>query len=178
MSAYIVERETIEYLVNGALYVAGGHHQGDRFTWYAGSREQGTMERWDLHSGNVDDIGQMLWEENVRSVAYRYKDDLPTELPGATGAPWLIPYRHRFNSILAYIDDNWQAQVMKSADCYEYQSCEHPSWQTSAAKGFVDTLRKLTWALLPGYEEAEWGHPSAKVQRYVAEIGFIRGVVS
>ena len=32
-------------------------------------------------------------------------------------------------------------------------------WWGSSAKSFIDVLRKLAWKMVPGYEEAEWGHP-------------------
>jgi hypothetical protein len=97
-------------------------------------------------------VGQMLWSENLRSVQCRYEDTKPTELPGTDDiplydahAPWPQP-----------IDP---VEVLKAADCYEYQSCEHPGWETSESRSFIMRLRQRAWQHLPGYDDAPWGAP-------------------
>ena len=51
----------------------------------------------------------------------------------------------------------------KIVDCYDYQSCEHPSWEASAAKALADRLS----ALLPeddDYRKAPWGNIEATLE--------------
>jgi len=50
-------------------------------------------------------------------------------------------------------------QVLKSIDCLDYQSCEHPGWAASEAKAFIDRLQSAAIHALPGYEAAIWGAP-------------------
>ena len=78
MSAYIVDRETIQYLVQSGLEAAFQSHQGRTMHWYHDGESH-----W-LDDRNASDVGQMLWEENIKSVAYRYSDTAYQGLPGPT----------------------------------------------------------------------------------------------
>jgi len=46
--------------------------------------------------------------------------------------------------------------VLKACSCYEYQSCEHPGWETSEAKRLIDSITQAAIAALPGYQDAAW----------------------
>ena len=152
MSAYIVDRETIQYLVQSGLEAAFQHHQGHKMRWYHDGESH-----W-LDDRNASDVGQMLWDENIASVAYRYSDSRHEGLPGPANESGYV-YFHE-DTTVGYI---WKpAQILKATDCYEYQSCEHPGWWSSSAKAFIDVLRKLAWTRVAGYEDAQWGHPVAK----------------
>ena len=151
MSALIVDKHHISYLVNAAFKVAA-HDNMPSFTWYHNG------ERQELTSDNGDEVGQMLLDECVKSVSDRYSDCGITELPGPNDAYWVIPYQHNLH-VTQKVNEKWVAQVFKSINCYEYQSCEHPEWRTSSAVVFVDTLRKRACRMLPSYEKAEWGAP-------------------
>ena len=59
MSAYIVDRDTIQYLVQSGLEAAFQHHQGHKMRWY----HEGESH-W-LDDRNASDVGQMLWDENI-----------------------------------------------------------------------------------------------------------------
>jgi len=96
----------------------------------------------------VNDILHALWNENVKSLKYRYDDrhsDMYGECPTLTISE-LMKYEPKPTGALA-----------KYLACYEYQSCEHPSWEESSVhrmcRWFAGSLLKT----LPGYEEAEWG---------------------
>ena len=47
--------------------------------------------------------------------------------------------------------------AIKSALCYEYQSNEHPGWESSQAKRITDQIRDSATAALDGFEQAPWG---------------------
>jgi hypothetical protein len=47
-------------------------------------------------------------------------------------------------------------QVLKAIKCYEYQSCEHPSWEDSEARSWCNHLRLAAIEHLPGFEAAKW----------------------
>ena len=115
-------------------------------------------ECYTLDDRNGSEIGQMLWDENIASVEYRYSDSRHEVLPGPANESGYV-YFHE-DTTVGY---RWNpAQILKATDCYEYQSCEHPGWWSSSAKAFIDVLRKLAWTRVAGYEDAQWGHPVAK----------------
>ena len=139
MSAYVVDRKHIDYLVNTAS------------NWR-------TMKVWDDELGEwvtltKKELGQMLWDENVKSVSSRYEECDPFNLPGCTGD---APYLYEETSTHWPLD---LPQIMKACHCLEYQSCEHPEWSDSKAKAFLEGLCKKAEQCLPGYEDAEWGAP-------------------
>lgn len=100
------------------------------------------------HSDPTAD-GAMLMRENIASVAYRYQDsaDLPGPIP--TPDPEAYTFSRPARALTA-------VEAIKAANCYEYQSCEHPGWKTGQAKKWIDNLRNVAISNLPGYAEAAW----------------------
>lgn len=153
MSAYVVDMALIRYLIGAAT---GLDHNRD-FHWHEGRDGCGPYRT--LHAG--DDLeaaraGQMLWNENVRSVRHRYPDSAPGELPGGIedGECGYL-YEHR-----PWRDPQWNpVQVLKAIACLEYQSCEHQGWPDSEAFSFLEALRHRAICRLPGWDAAEWGAP-------------------
>lgn len=88
----------------------------------------------------ADEIGAMLLKENYRSVNYRYNEE---------DAPQRYTYKQP-RKVPTLIE------ALKAIDCLEYQSCEHPEWETCEAKKFLDSLRKTLISTLPGYNDAPW----------------------
>lgn len=100
-----------------------------------------------------DALGQMLWEENHKSVNYRYGEKRKTPRYKFTPRP---------NKAISPV------VVLKQIACLGYQSCEHASWDNSKAAMFLTNLTakmltKLTPLShdevreLPEYEAAPWG---------------------
>jgi len=140
MSAFVVSKEHINAMILAGLAVRyiplGWYHNG---------------EHHQLTSHNADEIGQMLLDENVASVAYRYQDDSLSQLPGKTNAEWLLPFEwHPFAKKPTALE------AIKLVNCYEYQACEHPEWEQSEAKAFCKALRDNLIPQLPGYDKAPW----------------------
>ena len=129
MSAYIVEESHIRFLVQSALTLS---HNGMRF----GSRR--------VTDETADAVGQMLWDENAKSVNARYPRDSQT----------VGTYTHHYCNLPVR-----SVEVLKALDCYEYQSCEHDGWESSDAHAFCKALRATATAFLPGYNDAPWGAP-------------------
>jgi len=155
MSAYIVDREHILYLVRAAIsheLCAYPHDPALSWAWNV-NRETGRIKRADTNTKGLVDVGNMLWDENRESVSYRYQDS--ENLPGPIGEDYTITAKD-FHIPLADIDP---VQVLKACDCYEYQACEHQGWKDSEAHAFIQALRGRAIGALPGYEEAEWGAP-------------------
>lgn len=155
MSAYICDREHIRYLVSAAMSRWLNPSPGDRLAWYWGENNGQSAK---LYAGDYKEaarVGQMLWDENVRSVSYRYPDDKPTELPGPCDD---VPL---YGDHVAWQGEVRPVQVLKSISCFEYQSCEHPEWKTSEAFAFCRALESAAIYALDGYDDAAWGAPEA-----------------
>lgn len=165
MSAYIVDKNHIVYLIQAAMQNGGGHAARGPLYWYFGNpRDHDTIQ-----SGDYDkaaEVGNMLWRENIASVAYRYPNDKTSAtLPGPIDREEITPGDFR---LCAPIDP---VQVLKSCQCYAYQSCEHPEWEESEAFSFIEALKGAAIQALSGYEEAEWGAPDLKRGRVLAMSG-------
>lgn len=172
MSAFVVSHEHIAAMVTAADRIAAASHA--QFDWYA--KVDGEDVRFTLSRTGVDAIedaytvqvtpdyahrypehrtlsfdalGGLLLAENVRSVCHRYPADDLDETPGYIGQSRTL-YRHR----AAYVAT---VAALKAVQCYAYQSCEHPEWETSPAAAFCQQLTRALIDDLPGYDEAPWG---------------------
>jgi len=145
MSAFVVSKSHINAIIQAGLNV-----QYKPFTWYH-KNEDGELEHYQLTSSNADEIGQMLLDECVHSVQYRYEGDTIANLPGPSNAEWLIPFEWK-----PFVKMPTPVETIKNIHCYAYQSCEHPEWEASNAKDFCDALEHSIVSQLPGYDEAPW----------------------
>lgn len=152
MSAYIVDRNHILYMVSAAMSHTITTH--GPFRWFTADGIRGELGSTDYR--RAVEVANMLWNENVKSVRYRYSDHAENDLPGPIGEDYKITLRD-FNG--ACFDSFKPVQVLKSCDCYVYQSCEHEAWPKSEARAFIESLRGGAWRALPGYDLAEWGAP-------------------
>jgi hypothetical protein len=142
MSAFIVDKAHIDLLVAAGLdFPTHG-----ALAWY--TRDERAHR---LNGVNADEVGAMLWAENLASVAARYPDDASGERPGPIDLTDDDIAAYRWENVPGRIDP---IVVMKAIDCYEYQSCEHAGWRDSAAAAFCDRLRRAAISRLPGYEDA------------------------
>ncbi len=145
MSAYLVNKEHIDYLVGAMMYQCahstGGYFFGGRWVM--------------LKAGDHDALakcGQMLWSTNEASVDERYpaEDGTPPEPP--------IKYGKWGGSVFQHYDP---VQVIKSAHCLDYQSCELDDWKKTEAYAFCEQLIRAACDRLEGYDAAQWGPPKA-----------------
>ncbi len=152
MSAYIVDRNHVLYLVEAAMSHRLNPYGGNfRWYWNDGNGELGCADY-----DRAAEVANMLWRENIKSVSTRYPNESSATLPGTVDAK-LIDERD-FNGVRWF--DFEPVQVIKACDCFDYQSCEHgDEWQTSEAKSFIDSLRSHAWHALAAYDKAEWGAP-------------------
>jgi hypothetical protein len=147
MSAFILGTDHIDYLVTAAIDLGTTNHGASSLYWRQHSGHGvGSYVRLDRH--NADAFGALLIQENVASIRYLYPDwdDLPD--------PSAYTYR-RFRPFDGH-DTADIAQVCKAVACYEYQTCEHPGWETSEAKRICEQITKGYLTRLPGYEDAQW----------------------
>lgn len=147
MSAYVVDRDHVRYLVEAVGRV--GRHPFSFSFWSKGKGTRVAVGRGKDMS--PDEFGQMLWDENIRSVEDRYSGS--SSLPGSVGET----YEHPLLQGWVVMDP---VAVLKACQCYEYQSCEHAGWEESDAYQAIRALRGAAISSLPGYEDAEWGSPA------------------
>lgn len=86
---------------------------------------QGMVQEGVIPMADRDDVGTVLWRENRDSVNYRYN-----------GGEEVDDYK--FHGVEAPL--NWHA-LLRAASCYEYQSCEHPTWDDSRACELIVLLQ-------------------------------------
>ena len=150
MSAYMIDRNHVRYLVGAAM---SRRIQGcsNAFRWrFADGELYGT------DTAKATELGQMLWDENRRSIEHRY----PDTVEDFDNAPGPIDETYIYSQFqVAPFPDYDPVQVIKACHCYEYQACEHPGWAGSEAKAVTDALLAAAVRALPGYEDAEWGAP-------------------
>ena len=141
MSAFVVGSAHVRAMLRAAM--AYGHDRG-RFRWSYGPGEDG-----ELRLDNANQVGQMLMDECVASVAHRYSDDTTAELPGSMDN--LDPFQYPLTGHLPT-----PVEAIKLVHCYEYQSCEHEAWEASDAHRFTTALHDTLESALPGYDAAPW----------------------
>jgi hypothetical protein len=87
-------------------------------------------------------LAAQLEAENRASVNARYNEN-----DGMPDAP---------RSVQLVFEIGNPVRVLKAIACLEYQSCEHAGWPESDVKRWLNALRRVAIARLPGYKEAEW----------------------
>jgi hypothetical protein len=136
MSAWIVSRQHIDVMVDAAI-------------------RRGLVE-----PSQADEVGRMLWKENLASVAHRYPRDKDGERPGPTDFRDADVETYTFTPLPKEIVDVWDLNpdgaLRVTVDCYDYQSCEHPGWRGSAAHALCCRLRELAGGSREYDERIPW----------------------
>lgn len=148
MSAYLCSDRHLAYLIRAAAQT--NSPAGDCFSYYHDGKRRTVYAEPSPNGMSFAEFGQMLRDENVRSLQARY-GDRAAELVGGftTYTHQIYPDPSKFSAV----------QVAKALACYAYQTCEHGAWTASAAHSFVRDLEHRQWSRVPGYEAAAWGEP-------------------
>ena len=85
----------------------------------------GALDTAQLHGR--DGLGQLLMNECRKSVSCDYPSKTLETLPG-WGEDYSTPYRYTAPLQLPTLYETYMNFI-----CYEYQSCEHPEWESSLA---------------------------------------------
>lgn len=149
MSAYIVDKNHIVYLVSAAICqtISRG-----RATWY---HNEVWREISPSDFERMAEVANMLLLENIKSVSHRYPNESSATLPGPNVKEIIKPsdfargHWDRFDPV----------QVLKSCSCYSYQACEHDEWKASESHSFIKALEAAAVHSLPGMDDAIWGAP-------------------
>ncbi|QRM32946.1 hypothetical protein [Microvirga sp. VF16] len=137
MSAFVVSAAHIDTIVSAAIDLE----------LFAARTDHGTLERV-CHETAIA-FGKMLLAENVRSVVHRYRLTGSAEASDYTELVETYEFRYR-PCIRAGV-------AAKALDCFDYQSCETDTYETSLAYAFTCRMAKALNKHLNGYEAAPWG---------------------
>lgn len=130
MSAYVVSQAHIHAIVNFAyikfrrdpvLYPPSGF-------------------RPSVDCTQATELGQILLDQNVRSVDYRYNEKHEPET-----------FTHRLSTTVVSLE-----QFFSCIACLEYQSCESNDWPETQAFHILQGLKDKAIRLLPGYDKTKW----------------------
>ncbi len=164
MSAYIQDSKHIAALVR----VATKGPTDARYRW---------EPQWQLREQTPAQVAQMLLDENVKSVSYRYDEPADSDLPGRIDREWTKTLD--WDRLIADARDLTIAEAFGAIDGYDYQACEHPDYRTSPAYYFVNDLRAHlaskvtgdgvdTWSITENRAEVE-ARKRAEAQARLAE---------
>jgi hypothetical protein len=165
MSAYMVDREHVVYLVEASISHALARGDGGRMRWRGVIGQDMGGGFCELRCTATADeraaVGNMLWRANEESIRARYPQcktaaDFPGN--GRDAATGYTLTGSDFGRPPARVDP---VQVLKSCNAFRYQACEHAGWDASEACSFIDALREKAISCLPGYEDASWGAPES-----------------
>ncbi len=53
-------------------------------------------------------------------------------------------------------------EIIKAAQCFDYQACETDDWKESVACKIIQHIEGTAIRMLPGYEQAPWGLDRSK----------------
>lgn len=85
-------------------------------------------------------LGQVLKNENYRSVNFRYDDNEET-LPFTYQTP-----EKRYTPV----------EIIALCNCFNYQACETDNWKETKAYSIMQALRENAIQSLPGMNDAPW----------------------
>jgi len=119
MSAFIVNKKHIDYILSTKL--------NSKYDYPPLTEKQLTK------------IGQILVNENFKSVNYRYHENFQ-------------PYKYNFQPVINFNP----IQALKAIDCLDYQSCKHEGWKKSRAKRILEDIKDSLITMLPGYDDFHW----------------------
>ena len=131
MSAFIVNDYHINALLNYALNLHERIHVPRLQIEISGS----------ISDEQLSAIGQILLDENYRSVNYRYAEKTKP---------------HEFKFKRDYFTHRKPVEILKACNCIDYQSCETDDYYQSKAAKIIDTIRAYAISNLPGYDTAAW----------------------
>lgn len=141
MSAYMVEKNHVLYLAQAASdYEA---------KWMPNGKDWRIMRRSAPFS-EIMEVAQILWDQNLRSVNYRYNE---------VGGENIYTISRRDVETAFSLDP---VQVIKACHCLAYQSCETPDYDETEAGKICKAIEAAAIRHLPGYRDAEWGAPKGQ----------------
>jgi len=144
MSAYIVNREVIDVLMALAFYGP------------TDCRAAAPDAVWSVRcylETDRDVTGQLLIDEDVRSVRHRYPDR-GEDLPGPLDHYWAAgPYTYSRPARRPTV-----VEGLRLCDGFAYQACKCSGHRDTKAGELVERIRSALIQCLPGYDAAPWAY--------------------
>lgn len=157
MSAFICNPDHIKAI---AIFAAAGHDSPVSDSWLRHMMVRaGAPGAQQWTGGKAEIIANILYRENVKSVAYRYSEpEFSPGLPGPCDRPARIDVTA---GNLMYQRVRNPIHILKMCQCLEYQSCEHPDYRISLAYQLLQAIVSGAISKLPGYDDAPWEYQAA-----------------
>ena len=109
--------------------------------------------RYDPDATNIpSDIAKAMAKANIKSVDHRYPDNAD-KLADKLFIQACGSEAGQFGKHKQYTP----VEIIKAAQCLDYQSCEHDEWEQSNVKALLDHVISKATTMLPGYNDAPWG---------------------
>jgi hypothetical protein len=125
MSAYVVPHDHIDVLAFNS-----GAMSHERYFW---NGDWHKLTSW-------QEVGEILLAENVRSVNYRYSEQVEDE-----PYRFVLPHR-RYTPV----------EIIRACDGYMSQASHSPDWRETQAYAIVKRIRERAIRKLDGYDAAQW----------------------
>jgi hypothetical protein len=91
-------------------------------------------------SDDPDRVAGILYTANVESVNSRYNEHQLS-----------VGFKYRPVPVM-----ETPVQIIKACNCFDYQACEVPNYESTPAAMIVNAIRREAMRELPGYEDADW----------------------
>lgn len=155
MSAFMMSNETLSMLSDfiARYYVT----QGQAFNFYFPDELSTELG---VRAYDPEMIFRRLAELNVKSLSYRYTDyeDMLGDIEYERGHDIWRNSVYDIEHGCSFIQD-WHYQILKSLDCYLYQSCEGNCYELPLYKAIESLRDKWGYYIAenqPGYSLADW----------------------
>ena len=135
MSAFMQSDRHISYVIEAAHWPFG--YDSQRYTFDGELR---------YICGREEEVGQILKDQNVRSVDYRYRNN-----PDAGAGGELPPFVRHTRSSLERTENFDTVALLLAIDGYIHQAEETPDWKETEAFAICNALRERMIRRLPGY---------------------------
>lgn len=145
MSSWLVNKAHIDAIVTVAQKGPAGVHVRN---WYA-HEILGYSPMTD-----PDEVGRILWKENLYGVSCRYPGETAATLPGPCGLTDEIIEGYRF---VRRMKNLTIPEALKAIACLRYQSCDSDTYFQSATEAWLTRLEHAIAACMVGYADAPWG---------------------
>ena len=155
MSAFICDPDHFKAL---AVFAAARNHHGrnvdPRYLTGFRAEVKTQPDRYDTTADLATAYGDLLYQENIRSVRARYPGDTWDALPGPCSKPLRLVVKPGDDTLAKYRLS--PVALLKMADCLEYQSCETEDYRETVAFELLEHIRRAAIRRLPGYDAAPW----------------------
>ena len=106
-----------------------------------------------------DELGQLLWRENHKSINYCYSERGRTPHYSHESAAQCYDHQGKDWGTVREVVRAPEV-VFKLAGCYRYQTCEHPTWERSQAHTLIEALKKALCKSMGMTEEEAYTGPA------------------